>query len=146
MPILPEPRTTLVRDENHEVQLAGAFVVVYWRVLTTCSAVRRIAHEVKSRARAGGEKILFIQVIDKNAKVPHSDARNALADLLRNASDSILASAVVMEGDSLRHSLGRGFVRALRILSRPAFPHEVFASIDEAIAFLDGERLRAWVP
>lgn len=75
-----------------------------------------------------------MQVVEESAIVPDAPARNALADLLRDAAGSVTLSSVTHEGGGFRASLIRGIVTGLLLVSKPTFPHMVFESTERALA------------
>lgn len=118
-------------DEDQALASYNRVFMVVWRKRTTLKGtinLQRYCHEFGRSMRNG---IGLLTVIEQGASSPDSDARKAVAEFLKQGSDYIKVSAVVVEGSGFRASAVRGVVTGLTMLARQAFPHRVVA-IEEA--------------
>lgn len=88
-------------------------------------------------ARPGGPGVL-LGVVEAGTPPPDGPTRQALADGLSRGSGYVQASALVFEGDGFQASMARAVATGLALIARPAFPHQVFASVDAGSDWLEG--------
>jgi len=136
-PVQPEVR--ILRSEaSHGIAVSGRTLIVLWQTETRCQAVVELAALLASHAAELGS-LALLQVIGDHATSPDSATRAALAEMLKANETRIVASAVVFEAVGFRASLIRSIVIGISMLSRPKFPHTVFASANEGIAWLSAQ-------
>jgi hypothetical protein len=108
--------------------------IVLWRGDTTIQAVRQLARECERFRELFPDGMFLFTIILPDATPPPGPVRGALAAFLKSA-DYIRASAVVMEGNSIRAALVRGVVTGLTMLARQPFPHRVCSLEDAGLLF-----------
>jgi hypothetical protein len=74
-------------------------------------------------------------VLEAAAKMPSAESRAGLADFMHGYRDRFRASALAFEGTGFRAASIRAVVTGLSALARHSFPHAVFASVPEALAW-----------
>ncbi|MGH7437938.1 MAG: hypothetical protein ACRENE_19840 [Polyangiaceae bacterium] len=126
----------------------GNYVLATWQDLvlavwcgdTTMAGVRdgqRIFDEHAARSPSG---VLLLTVVEEQAPMPDSEARAGLGRLLKNGAGRTRRSAVVYEGAGFRAATVRSVVTGITALSKPPFPHKIFATVEQAAGFLvEGE-------
>jgi len=130
VPILPS-------EAAHGIAFVGRTLVVLWQTETRAAAVVELATLLAGRAAEFGS-VGLLQVIGDRATPPDSTVRAALASMLKDNEQRIVASAVVFEGAGFRASAVRSVVIGISMLSRPKCPHMVFASSKAGIEWLSG--------
>jgi len=111
------------------------FYIDIWRVNTTLAGLRILKSSFDEFRQSFPEGVGLITIVEPGARLPATDARQGLGQLLADAAGSIRFSAVVFEGGGFRASAVRGVVASLTLLARPPFPHRVFATATEACAW-----------
>jgi hypothetical protein len=107
------------------------FVVIFHQE-TTVSAVGTLRRELPAFAAQHPAGIALLTIVEPDAPMPTSDAREALADFMNDKRQSILISGVAYEGTGFRAAAVRSVVTGLTVLARQPFPHKVFPTIDDA--------------
>jgi len=74
--------------------------------------------------------------IPTEAHPPPSEAREAVAIFLRSAAGKVRMSAVMHEGFGFRAAAVRSVVTGLSMLVRLPYPHEIFATVEQAANWL----------
>jgi hypothetical protein len=127
------------RHAEHDYVLAtwNNLYICLIRVETTTALVQRMAADAPEFADGHDGRIGLLTLIEDGAPPPPGETRTQLAHLLRSA-DYVQASAVVFEGNSFRAAIVRSVAAGLSLLSRRAFPfpHQVFGSLPESVAWL----------
>ncbi len=124
----------LHREASHGIAFVGRTLVVLWEAETRARAVAELAARLPALAAESGS-LALLQVIGDHALPPDGAARAALAALLK-ANDTRL---VVFEGTGFRASVIRSVVIGISMLSRPKFPHTVFASTTAGVEWLSNQ-------
>jgi len=109
----------------------GPVFAVIWRDQTTVAAARHLKTAFHDFAKKG-QKYGLVTIIEEDAPLPESDARDAVAEFLNGISETCVVSAVIFEGGGFRSAAVRAVVTGLTMLARQAYPHRVFGSVDEA--------------
>jgi hypothetical protein len=133
----------LRREASHAVATVGRTLVVLWQTETSAHAVAELATSLAQFAKEVG-RLGLLQVIGDRAVVPDTAARTALATLLKANESRLVASAVVFEGAGFRASAIRSIVIGISMLSRPKYPHTVFASTTAGVAWLSRQLDESW--
>ena len=133
----PSMPRVLCSDESHCTGTWGRFFMVVWKGSTTVEAARAIQYGLRDFAAGhGGQRVVLITVVEASAPLPNADARTALSNILRFCADDVLCSGVAMEGDGFRAAAVRGVATGLSLVARQPFPHQVFASVGQAAAWV----------
>lgn len=125
-------------SENHAIGYCGPMILVAWRRLTTSAGVvhLRDVHQRVAPLHPGGVGLLTI--IEANAPAPDATVREELARYMADSAAVLKSSCVVFEGTGFRAAMVRSVVAGLTMLARQPFPHRVFATVDEGIAWWCG--------
>ncbi|HZS40192.1 MAG TPA: hypothetical protein VFF06_25350 [Polyangia bacterium] len=91
---------------------------------------------LKALAARQPSGIALLNIVEPSAPAPPSEVRGALARILTEFGHELKCSAVVHEGSGFRAAAVRGVVTGLTLLARQPFPHKVFATVDEASAWM----------
>lgn len=121
------------RSRDHAVGTQDNFLVIVWRRNTMAVEVMHAAKALAELSTRYPKGVHLMQVVEDLAIVPDSEARSALAELLRSAEGKVAFSSVTHEGGGFRPSLIRSIVTGLLLLSKPTFPHLVFSSPERAL-------------
>jgi len=122
----------LAEDEGFLFGKLDNLGLIIWRGHTTTARIQRI---VDGFARfEGGFGLLSI--IGPRCNPPGPEARNAFDQAMRDYRDSLLAIATVVHTEGMFGGLSRVIARTLSIISRTPYPHNVYASVDEAAHWL----------
>lgn len=124
--------TLFEHDDQHGVGAWRNLLIVVWRKDTRAAAVDGVSAVLTELTRRHRD-VALLQVIEEGATAPDADARRALSAMLRQHGGAIRCSAIVYEGDGFRAATLRAVVTGIALLSRPAYPHVVFASTIAAI-------------
>ena len=128
----------ILRSEaSHGIAFVGRTLVVLWQTETRAAAVVELATLLAGHAAEFGS-VALLQVIGDQATPPDASRASALATMLKDNEQRIVASAVVFEGAGFRASVIRSVVIGISMLSRPKCPHMVFASPEAGIEWLSG--------
>jgi hypothetical protein len=112
------------------------FLLALWCGETTTKGVREGQRVFDEHAKEFPGGLLLLTVVEEQAPMPPSDARNALGELLRSGTGKTRKSAVVYEGAGFRAAAVRSVVTGITVFSRPPFPHKIFATVADAVGFL----------
>jgi len=124
--------TLFEHDDQHGVGAWRNVLIVVWRKETRADAVDGVS-AVLGELIHKHRDVALLQVIEERATAPDADARRALSAMLKQHGASIRCSALVYEGDGFKAATLRAIVTGIALLSRPAYPHVVFASTLAAI-------------
>jgi hypothetical protein len=119
-------------DAEHGVGVWRNLLIAVWRKETRAGAVDGVSAVLGELAQ-NHRDVALLQVIEEGALAPDPDARRAISNMLKQHGSVIRCSAVVYEGDGFRAATLRGVVTGIALLSRPLYPHVVFASAISAI-------------
>ena len=111
-------------------------VLAVWCGDTTMAGVREGQRVFDDHAAKTPNGVLLLTVVEEQAPMPDGDARAGLGRLLKSGAGRTRRSAVVYEGAGFRAATVRSVVTGITALSKPPFPHRVFALVDQAAAFL----------
>lgn len=128
----------IVRAASQDYLFAtwGDLVIAVWRGVTTLTGVRLGQHFFQQHAQQCPSGVLLMTIIEEGAPAPGTQERAALGMLLQSETGRTRRSAVVYEGTGFRAATVRSVVTGLALISRPPFPHKVFATVAEASLFL----------
>lgn len=109
---------------------------VLWKHRTTVQNVATLGDCFDRFARNRSKELALVTIVSIGAeRSPSSEARRKLAAWLGEASNRLLISAVVFEGDGFLAAVIRGVVTGLTLLAKPNCPHRVVASVWDAGAW-----------
>ncbi len=132
----PQGCTILEVHPDHALATWGNVFVIIWRNETTIQGVEAFRAASLQFAKAHPEGIGLLTIIVDKAPMPPSKARDRLAAYMRDPNNGIRASGVLFEGSGFRSAAVRSVVTGLTIIARQAFPHKVFANINDTADFL----------
>lgn len=130
-------------DKDYALGSLGPIYIVVWRNETTLAGAQHLASGFGEFRRPGVAHGL-VTIVEPGAPLPDSDARETIAKFLRAASDHLVVSAVVFEGEGFRGAAVRGVVTGLTMLARQSYPHRVFGTIDEAAPWYASHSPEEW--
>lgn len=133
----------LVQDPNFAVASLDHYVLLVWRRDVTVAGARAVAAALtRLHALKPKQKLGFITVItDTTVHSASSEVRQLMAATLKTHNLSIGAAAIAYELDGFWSAITRSVITAINIASRPAFPSEVSADVQDAIRFVTRELL-----
>jgi hypothetical protein len=152
-PLIDAPQRSLTQAGEPHKLLASCQVVEatedvavgYWSSLATAVWLKTThPHHATSlktaivgaQASSPSRKVWLLQIVTPEAIVPDARSRAALAGMLCAVDGIVSHSAVIHIGSGFRASIVRSIVTGLNALGRQQFPHHVFASLDEGVAWL----------
>ncbi len=118
-------------DENYALGHCGPLFAVIWRDETSVDAARHLQKAFHDWA-VEGQTYGLVTIIEADAPLPSSEARDAVAEFLKSVGDKCAVSAVIFEGAGFRSAAVRAVVTGLTMLAKQAYPHRVFGSVEEA--------------
>lgn len=110
--------------------------VCLWRVHTRVEGIEKFVKHVAALAPQHAAGIGLITIVPPKAVPPELGVRDHLARMFSD-SPNVKGSAICFEGTGLRATIVRSVVTGLTIISQPAFPHKVFASLVEGVTFVN---------
>jgi hypothetical protein len=125
-----------VRTPDHCIGACRGVLVVVWTGHTTHDGVVASRRSILALGREHPEGVGLITIVEHNAPMPPGEVRDEVAKFLKESSDIIKASAVVFEGEGFRAAAVRSVVTGVSMLAKQAFPHRVFAHVDEAASWM----------
>jgi hypothetical protein len=110
--------------------------IVVWRYKTRAEDVRLASDALHIFSKDNPEGVGLIQIIEDRGEVVSlpPDARAAISKLLDRGRQYIKCSTIVFAGEGFRASAVRGIVTGIAWLTRPGFPHQVFARTSDAVS------------
>jgi hypothetical protein len=123
--------------KDHLVATWGELLVIIWREVTTLAGVKAAggAYEEHAAQRPGG--VLLLTIIEEHAALPDARVRRELSQLLASGKGRTKRSALAYEGKGFRAAAVRSVVTSLSQLIGSPYPHRVFATVDQALEFLE---------
>jgi hypothetical protein len=122
--------------EDHLILTWERCVGVVWKRETTLEAMEKVETVFKEQLARYESGLYLMTVIEEGASLPPSEAREAVAIFLRSCAGKIRMSAVVHEGSGFRAAAVRSVVTGLSMLVRLPYPHEIFATVEQAAKWL----------
>lgn len=115
----------------------GSVVIAVWRRDTTVSAVNALAGFIAECAAAHPEGVALLQIIEETATPPSGTARRALARMHDEHARAIRRSALVFTKRGFAGAAVRAVMTGVAMLHPPAFEHQLFASVREAVPWIE---------
>jgi len=128
----PPPIDVLEVRDAHAFAYWRNMLILVWRRETDSSAVRRARHHLIELIKRHPDGVGLMQVALPEAEPPDSDARGAITDMLAAGRGTVACSSVIYGGTGFWMASVRALVAGVAMLARPGFPHQVFATVDEA--------------
>jgi hypothetical protein len=136
------PLSLLYCDSDLAVGGGGDIFVVLWRDRTTLDGVAQTERVYRRISRNRGCDLALITIVECGAKAPDMEAREALAQLMRAASNHVAISAIVYEETGFLAAAFRGVVTGLSMVARHTFTHRMWKDLPSAAAWIEGEQSR----
>lgn len=127
-----------ISEATEDVTIAtrGNWAIAVWLQTTRSSHVAEVRAAVRRARETAGPDVVLLQLVAPQASMPDSSVRKALVEMLRSFEGIVTRSALVHVGSGFRASMIRSIVTGLNALSQQRFPHRVFSSLPEAVAWL----------
>jgi hypothetical protein len=122
----------IASTDDFQTWVGDWLVAQVWTRETTLAGVDELRRAVDERV-AAHRKIFVLIVTDKTCRPPSWEARDRIAQVMRQHKDTIEACALVFEGTGLAAATIRGVVAGLNMLARHPFPYRVFATLPDAL-------------
>lgn len=131
-------RAAVIREvtDDHIIMVWERSVCVVWKRATTLAGIEKLSSVYKEQAVRYPDGIYLLTIVEPTAPLPPPEAREALAIFLRSGGGRTRLSAVVHEGNGFRAAAVRSVVTGLAMLVRLPYPHEIFATVDQAARWL----------
>lgn len=130
-PLLPWTPKLVHAEHDYALGHCGRLFSVIWRDQTTVAGAHHLRTAYHDFAEPG-QKYGLVTIIEADAPLPESEARDAVAEFLNGISETCVVSSVIFEGGGFRSAAVRAVVTGLTMLARQAYPHRVFGSVPEA--------------
>lgn len=114
----------------------GDTFILLFHLNTTVPGVMEIDRAITRFSESRPNGIGIITIVEEAAPMPPSDARDALVKVLEGISRCVKVSAVAFEGTGFRAAAVRSVVAGLTMVARQSYPHKVFATVEEAMAWM----------
>jgi hypothetical protein len=131
---------------DHAIGALRDVVLLVWRRDTSLAGTQAFDRAAHDLARALGTRVGLLTVVEAEAPIPSSAAREALSSAMKSCSDVLIASAVTFEGEGFRASAVRGVATALSLMAKPPYPHKTFATVHDAAQWLSSRMHGAQLP
>jgi hypothetical protein len=132
---MPQPTLEiLAEDEGFLFGKLDNLGLIIWRGHTTIARIQRIVEAFPRFDSTRGFGLLSI--IGPRVNPPGPDARHAFDQAMRAYRDSLLGIATVVQTEGMFGGLSRVIARTLSIISRTPYPHNVYATLEEAARWL----------
>src|SRR5689334_5080604 len=118
--------------EAHAFATWRNMLILVWRHRTEATAVRRARGHLIELTKRYPYGIGLMQVATPEAEPPDADARGAITDMLAAGRGGVVCSSVIYGGTGFWMASVRALVASVAMLARPGFPHQVFATVEEA--------------
>lgn len=126
----------LVRDEGFLFGRIRALGILLWFQTPTAGRVRLVASRL-SEVADGGPFALMTVVTPACAPVG-ADVRAIFDEGLRANREALLGTATVIQVEGVLGGLTRTIARTMSIISRVAYPNNVYATVPDAARWLPG--------
>lgn len=138
--------TLRVATENQALATWDNVVISVWRKETTLQGVANAKRVFDAAMDEHPGGVFLVTVVEFEATMPPPESRDALARLLADGSGRTILSAVAYEGTGFRAAAIRSIVSGLALLARLPYPHQIFASVDDACAWFSrtSPHARSW--
>jgi hypothetical protein len=124
-------------DEDYALGAYQNAVIALWRRDTKVDAVSALGSYIAERCARYPDGIVLLQVIEETAIAPGGMARRALARMHGAHAGSIRRSALVFTKRGFAGAAVRAVMTGVTMLHPPAFQHELFASVRDAIPWIE---------
>jgi hypothetical protein len=124
-------------DEDYALGAYQNAVIALWRRETRPDAVSSFDAYIAERSARYRDGIVLLQVIEETAIPPTSAARKALARMHSAHAGSIRRSALVFTKRGFAGAGVRAVMTAVTMIHPPAFQHQLFASVRDAIPWIE---------
>lgn len=108
--------------------------ILIWRRTPNVATVQRVVDAFPRFVSPGGFGLLA--VVGPQCAPPDSELRRVMNDAMRAYRDSLLGIATVVQTQGIFGGLSRAISRTLSVVSRTPYPHNVYATIEEASRWL----------
>jgi hypothetical protein len=131
-------RAAVIREvtDDHIIMIWDRSVCVVWKKATTLAGVEKLTSVYNEQAGRHPDGLYLLTIVEPTASLPPPEAREALAVFLRGGGGRTRLSAVVHEGNGFRAAAVRSVVTGLAMLVRLPYPHEIFATVEQAAKWL----------
>src|SRR5438445_187344 len=143
---MPDGPRIIESTRDHAIGAFRDVLFLVWRRDTSLAASRAFDRAAHDLARVVGTQIGLLTVVEAEAPIPTSAAREALSSTMKSCSDVLIASAVTFEGEGFRASAVRGVATALSLMAKPPYPHKTFATVRDAARWLSSRMPGASLP
>lgn len=124
----------LAEDEGFLFGKLDNLGLIIWRGHTTTARIARIVEAFANFDDEQGFGLLSI--IGPRVNPPGPEARNAFDQAMRAHRDRLLGIATVIHTQGVFGGLSRAIARTLSIISRTPYPHNVYATLEEAARWI----------
>ena len=115
--------------------LGNVLITLYWGTPQVAALRERKPWVEKTLGRYEGMGLLVVIDSAVDGKLPGADFRRESKAQAAAYGDRVRVSASAIEGDTLKFSLIRTFMRGLAIVVKPAFPVKFFSNVTDASVF-----------
>lgn len=126
----------LAEDEGFLFGKLGTLGIIVWRTTPTAARTKRIIEAFPSFVAESGFALLT--VVSPLCAPPDSDVRRLFDEAMRAYRNTLLGIATVVQTEGVLGGLSRAIARTLSVVSRTPYPHNVYATIEQASMWLPG--------
>jgi hypothetical protein len=124
----------LDKDEGFLFGKLDNLGIIVWRITPTGGRVQRV---VAAFPRFEGERGFgLLTIVSPLCAPPDSEVRRLFDQAMRAYRDTLLGIATVVQTEGVFGGLSRAIARTLSIVSRTPYPHNVYATIEDASRWL----------
>jgi len=137
-------RAAVIHDltDDHMVLSWERCVGVVWKRETTVAGVAKTEKVFRELYQRHSSGLYLMTIVEEGALMPNAEARETVAVFLRSVAGKLRMSAVVHEGSGFRAAAVRSVVTGLSMLVRLPYPHEIFATVEQAAKWLSTSKFK----
>lgn len=117
------------------VAITPGLIALEWRATPTQTAARRVGEVMARTLRTDGPH-LMLTLANGSSAPPDATTRELLSKQITELGSALGGVAFTVEGSGFGAAAVRAIVSGMYIVTRPAYPVKVFATIPEACAWL----------
>lgn len=127
------------QGSDHCVATWHDVLIQIWRTGTSLQAARVVRATARRLAAERPGALATLVVIERGADMPSAEARAELSAMAVDQQARMVAAALVHEGNGFRTATVRAVMTGMMLVSRSAFPHKIFATVEEGSRWLRAE-------
>jgi hypothetical protein len=113
------------------------FFFLSWINNTSVADINRLSMQLQLAEKEHPDGVGVITLVEENTPMPSQESRKKLSKVMKDSSDLVKISAVVMKGTGFRSAAVRSVAVGLSILAKQAYPHKIFSDEKSATKWVE---------